>query len=173
VRAVFDRLEQLEIRYFVTGSVAAAAYGRIRQTFDTDVVVELAADRFAALVAPLAGAHAIADPTSLGDVTMASLIDTTTGEMVALVLEAGSPWNASAMTRRIRRHLPGLGDVRVSSVEDLILAKLRWSEGTSELQLRDCAELIALNAARLDDGYLDEWADRLGLRPLLERVRAT
>ena len=35
-----------------------------------------------------------------------------------------------------------------------MLAKLVWSEGTSELQLRDCAQLLHLNAAILDRAYL-------------------
>ena len=75
------------------------------------------------------------------------------------------------MARRERHDVPGIGLVWVASVEDLILAKLRWSEGTSELQLRDCAQLLAIVATGIDQGYLDHWAHCLGLQSLLARVR--
>ena len=53
-----------------------------------------------------------------------------------------------------------------------MLAKLVWSEGTSELQLRDCAQLLHLNAAILDRAYLEQWAGRLGVSGLLEDIES-
>ncbi len=43
--SVIDILERLELRYFVTGSVAAIYYGEPRFTNDIDVVVDLPAER--------------------------------------------------------------------------------------------------------------------------------
>lgn len=74
------------------------------------------------------------------------------------------------MSRRQRADIPGLGEVWVASVEDLVLAKLVWSEGTSELQLRDCEQLLRTNARDIDHAYLDAWAARLGLAERLRRV---
>ena len=76
------------------------------------------------------------------------------------------------MSRRTRWRHPALGDVWVSSLEGLILAKLEWSEGTSELQLRDCRSLYRLNSGALDLAYLKAWSGRLGLSELLGRMRA-
>jgi len=41
VREAFDVLDDLAIDWFVTGSEAAACYGVLRQTFDTDVVIDM------------------------------------------------------------------------------------------------------------------------------------
>ena len=49
------------------------------------------------------------------------------------------------MARRRTAEHPTFGTVWVAAIEDLILAKLMWSEGTSELQLRDCAILMRIN----------------------------
>ncbi len=47
-----DRLNQLRIRYMVTGSVASMAYGEPRLTHDVDIVIEISrehCEQFAAL----------------------------------------------------------------------------------------------------------------------------
>jgi hypothetical protein len=75
------------------------------------------------------------------------------------------------MARRAEIAHPSMGLTWVSSLEDLILAKLMWSEGTSELQLRDRGVLLPVNADRIDGTYLDRWAPVLGVDPLLDQVR--
>ena len=75
------------------------------------------------------------------------------------------------MARRQRRDHPSFGTVWVSSLEDLILAKLVWSEGTSELQLRDCGILIRINRDAMDWGYIERWAEALRVGGLLKEVR--
>src|SRR5689334_12049479 len=44
------RLDALELRYMVTGSVASMIYGEPRMTLDVDLVVELAVERAADLL---------------------------------------------------------------------------------------------------------------------------
>ena len=51
------------------------------------------------------------------------------------------------------------------------LASLEWSDGVSELQLRDCASLLRLNRDRTDEAYLERWAAALGLTERPEAVR--
>ena len=74
------------------------------------------------------------------------------------------------MTRRERLDHPTLGPIWVISVEDLILAKLEWSEGTSELQLRDVRSIVRL-VDDLDWPYLEQYASALGIRDRLESIR--
>ncbi len=72
-----------------------------------------------------------------------------------------------------RRQRMDIGEASVFVVqpEDLILSKLSWSrEGESALQLRD-ARLLAATVTPLDWGYLEKWADTLGLIELLEEIR--
>jgi hypothetical protein len=57
------------------------------------------------------------------------------------------------------------------SPEDLILSKLEWSKGSgSELQRRDVRGLLR-DAPGLDQVYMEEWANRLGIRHLLDEAR--
>ena len=66
---------------------------------------------------------------------------------------------------------PEFGPLWVASMEDLVLAKLEWSSGVSELQLKDCRNLIVANRDTLDWPYLERWARALGVIHVLQRVR--
>ncbi len=171
MRASFDALDHLGLRYFVTGSLAAVVHGVLRQSQDTDVVVDLEAGQFGALARGLRSTFAIAELIDYGDYALAWVIDRDTADMVDLILRRPGPFELSAFDRRRRTEIPVLGSVWVASVEDLVLAKLVWSDGTSELQLRDCAQLLRLNAGSIDRGYLERWAARLGVTDRLKGVR--
>ncbi len=171
MRDVLDRLEALGLRWYITGSEAAACYGVLRQTFDTDIVLDLAPGHFPDIVAVFERDHAVADELEYGDFSVASVISRASSEKADLILRRPSPWTESSMGRRTWIDHPKLGSAWVSSLEDLILAKLRWSEGTSELQLRDCGILLRVNRDHLDGVYLDRWATRLGVDRLLSEVR--
>jgi hypothetical protein len=170
MRPVLDAIDRLGLRYYVTGSVAASVYGVLRQTHDTDVVLDLDVDGFGRLASVLRDGYAIADPIEYGEFAMASVIDQETADKVDLILRRPGPFETSAFERRQRVEIPGIGVVWVASVEDLVLAKLAWSEGTSELQLRDCVQLLRLNTAAIDRSYLERWASRLGLAERLRDV---
>jgi hypothetical protein len=122
------------------------------------------------LATHLRASHAIADPIDYAEFAMAWVIDQDTADKADLILRRAGPFEPSAFERRRESDIPGLGRVWVASVEDLVLAKLAWSEGTSELQLRDCAQLFRLNAAMIDRAYLERWAAWLGLSQRLREV---
>ncbi len=171
MREVFEQLERLGVRYFITGSEAAAVYGSLRQSFDTDVVIDLKASRFDIIDQALGGAYVVNEPIDYGDFAMASLISIDTAAKVDLIMRVSSPWADEAMARRVSAEHPTFGAVWVAAIEDLILAKLMWSEGTSELQLRDCGTLIRINRNEIDWPYMQRWAAVLDVAELLERVR--
>jgi hypothetical protein len=171
MREVFERLESLEIGYFLTGSEAASMYGSIRQSFDTDIVIDLDPSAFGVIAGEFAGPFLVIDPIDFGDFSMASVIHVETAAKVDLIMRRPGPWANSVMSRRRRGDHPTFGTVWVSTVEDLILAKLMWSEGISELQLRDCAILIRLNRDEIDWDYTIRWAAPLGIGELLQQVR--
>lgn len=55
--------------------------------------------------------------------------------------------------------------------EDILLAKLHWFKAggeTSEVQWRDIRGIVRATGARLDRGYLEESAAKLGVTALLE-----
>jgi hypothetical protein len=50
------------------------------------------------------------------------------------------------------------------TAEALIIAKLEWAKlGDSERQLRDVAEILAIQGEGLDQAYLEGWIVRLDL----------
>ncbi len=143
MRDVFVTLGRLGIRYYITGSEALPRYGEPRQTMDVDVVIDVSPTDFSTIARAFEQGSVVTDPIDTGAHVMASLIPTSAlGKVV---------W--------------------IASLEDLILAKLAWSSGTSELQLRDCRNLMVVNRQTIDWKYLERWAASLGMKELLAQVR--
>jgi hypothetical protein len=170
MREVFDALDSLGIDWFVTGSEAAGCYGVLRQTFDTDVVIDLRPSDFERVARLLPG-HAIAAPVEFEGFAMASVISRETAAKVDLILRTSGAHARRSMERRCRCDHREFGTIWVSSLEDLVVAKLEWSEGVSELQLRDCGQLLRINHERVDWAYLERTAAEQGVSALLEQVR--
>jgi hypothetical protein len=170
LHAVFRALESMGLRWYLTGSEALAADGAPRQTMDTDVIVEAAPAVLDRLGATLADGYLYAEPIHAGGRWMASLIDRSAMGKVDLIVRDPDGWGRAALGRRVAWRHPAWGPVWVSTLEDLVLAKLEWSEGTSELRLRDCASLLRMNRDRVDMAYLSRWAGVLGIADRLDRA---
>jgi hypothetical protein len=171
VRKVFERLEGLGLPYYLTGSEALARYGQPRQTTDLDIVVGIGPDDFPALARSFEADFLVNDPIDMGVRSMASMISMSALAKVDLILGRDDPWGRSAMSRRERWDHPGYGRLWVTSLEDMILAKLEWSGGSSELQLRDVRNLIVANRGRIDWPYVERWAAMLDIVATLKGVR--
>ena len=64
--------------------------------------------------------------------------------------------------------------IYVHTPEDIVLFKLRWyrlGNETSDRQWRDVVSVLKARAGALDDEYLDQWAENLGVADLLARAR--
>jgi hypothetical protein len=170
MRDVAKALGHMHLRWYITGSEALAAYGAPRQTLDIDLVVIADVEAIVELAGMLGDGYYFAEPLRLGNRWLASLVDRSGGGKVDLILRDADPWSLEAVERRQQWAHPVWGPVWVSSLEDLILAKLEWSEGSSELQLRDCRMLLRMNAARIDQAYLTRWARALAVDRLLEEL---
>ena len=169
MREVLDVLDRLGIDWFVTGSEAAACYGVLRQTFDIDVVIDLQPAGFDRLALALPG-YAIAAPIEFDEFAMASVISTQTAAKVDLIMRKPGSFASQSMGRRQRCEHRELGEIWVASLEDLLVAKLEC-EGVSELQQRDCSQLLRINGASVDWPYLEGTAAERGVADLLDRVR--
>jgi hypothetical protein len=75
------------------------------------------------------------------------------------------------VSKDLRALADEISNARIAVTPTLILAKLDWSKGVSELQLRDCRNLIALNRDRIEWPYVERWAAALGVVGTLEQVR--
>lgn len=171
-RDVLNRLEALGIRYYVTGSWATAVYAEPRMTRDMDVVLGLAPGDYERQIRP-AFEHdfLVNDAIELDGRWMGGLIHKLEIVRIDLIFGRDDPWARSAMERRRRVDHPILGDAWIIAPEDLVIAKLEWSGGTSELHLRDVGSIIRL-VDDLDWPYLGRWAVSLGMTDRLEAARA-
>lgn len=62
-------------------------------------------------------------------------------------------------------------ELYVASAEDVVLQKLLWYRQGGEASDRQWADVLGIAAIRpLDRTYMFEWAERLGVRDLLERL---
>jgi hypothetical protein len=167
-------LERLDLPYFVTGSDAMAIHGAaFRQTNDIDFVLGIDPGEYDRVLRPAF------EPAYL----VATLLDTPNRWMGSAILIAGAgkadlmirkpdPWGAEALSRRVRMVDVELGQVWVSTLEDLLLAKIEWSEGALDgLQGRDVHQLLK-SKLPLDWDYVTRWAARLGIAAALEKARA-
>ena len=67
MRDVLDRLEALGLRWYITGSEAGACYGVLRQTFDTDIVLDLTPGQFPTIAGAFEAGSRVADEIDYGD----------------------------------------------------------------------------------------------------------
>jgi hypothetical protein len=169
-------LEAADVPYVVTGSVVTALYGEPRFTQDADLVVDGSSglgDKLAAAFRP-PRYYAPADDieTSLQKGIIANIIDSETGAKVDLHPKRAGAFEESFFARRRRVKVAGV-ELWFPSAEDAILSKLRWARATGdgERHLRDAAAVYEVQAQALDEGYLREWAERLAVSDLLDKLK--
>jgi hypothetical protein len=169
---VLDRLERAGIAYYVTGSWALSVYAEPRMTRDLDLVLDLTVEEYETRIRPVfEDSYLVNDVIRIGERSIGGLIHKTEIVRVDLMLGRRDAWAAAALARRSLVEHPGLGRAWVISAEDLLLAKLEWSDGgSSELQVRDCRSVVRLGPD-LDWDYLEGYAAVLGVAGLLEDVR--
>lgn len=171
-RDVVERLERAGVGYYVTGSEALAVWAEPRQTLDIDIVTDLVPERYDAVIRPaFEDAYLVNDLIVVDGLGYGSLIHRTAVHKADLIMRRTDTWGVAAFERRRLVEDPALGPAWFISPEDLILAKLAWSDGgASERQVRDSASIVRLQP-NLDWAYIDRFASVLGIGPLLERIR--
>jgi hypothetical protein len=179
LRAVLERFDQLGLPYALGGSMASTLYGEARSTRDADVTVEPFPGKEAALVAAFGPDYYLSLPAvqdAVRDRSSFNIIDTAGGFKVDVFVRKDDPFEQSAMARRRPVALADRPDrpLLVQSPEDVILFKLRWyrlGNESAEQQWRDVLGVFRAQGPRLDDAYLDRWAQDLGVSDLLARAR--
>ncbi|QDU85969.1 hypothetical protein Pla163_31160 [Planctomycetes bacterium Pla163] len=171
-------LDALGLRYVVGGSMAASLWGEPRFTRDSDFAVDLALDRVDELVAALQGDWYV-DRESIVEAVRRRRgfnIFTRTGfSKVDVYVPPDEGIHPNKWGRAQRRTVAGT-QISITSSEDIVLQKLDWfRQGGEQMnqQLIDVVEVLRTRGSKIDDAYLDEWAARIGVADLLERVRAS
>ncbi len=168
-------LDEVQIPFMLTGSMAAAWHGAGRATLDIDLVIDVRADQVGAFIAAVAGPDVYvsgdAAREAIADETMFNVVDTATGWKVDLIIRKSRPFSRVEFDRRTPIDFDGLR-LWVASLEDLIVAKLEWAKlGGSIRQLDDVSNLLRIATTAIDEAYLEHWIDTLELQAQWQLAR--
>ena len=170
-------LNDLELRYMVTGAVAAVIYGEPRLTRDVDLVIDLRphdagriAAAFPAEVFYVPPGEVIEEEARRPQHGHFNLIHHETALRADCYVAGTDPLHEWAMGRRIRHDVGGIR-VFVAPIEYVILRKLEWHrEGKASRHLDDIRAMLRVSGAGVDGLALSEWIARLGLQDLWRLV---
>lgn len=176
LRSVIDILERLEIRYFVTGSVAAIYYGEPRFTNDIDVVVDLPPEQIPELIDSFpSGEYYLSEEALRHAVTQqgrCNIIHIASGLKLDIVIAADTLFNRNRFERAKRVQPADNLEARFASAEDVILKKMDFfREGGSEKHLRDITGILMVSGDQLDHDYIESWADQMGLETIWRTIK--
>jgi hypothetical protein len=177
-RILHGILEPANIPYYITGGVAALAYGDPRTTRDLDLVIAIEASEVTALVSALELAGFYCPPLAVeavksGQETMLSVTHSELLLNADLMIHGNSDFDRAKLARRqlVSISLDENECFWLISPEDLILAKLQWGRRSqSEKQWRDVLGVMKVQGDNLDRSVLAEWAEAIGLKPDLNRA---
>lgn len=177
---VVEALESLGIPYRIGGSVASSVHGLPRATNDFDLVADIRSDQVEPLCQLLADRY-YAEPLMLAEAvrlqSCANFLHFATAYKVDLFVRRRAPFDVQAFERFALRPLDDAADARsfpILTPEDTILHKLVWYRKGGEVsdrQWNDVRGVLQVQHGRLDEAYLDRWAQELGIEDLLARAR--
>jgi hypothetical protein len=163
-------LEQLQLRYLISGSVAAMLYGEPRVTHDIDFVVFLRDTDIVRLPEAFPSPEFYVPPP---EVIAAELARTPKGQFN--IIHADSSLKADFYTaerddfdgwafRQVRRYSVSGLSVRLAPPEYVIVRKLEfYREGGSDKHLRDIRAILHVSGELLDRDALNDWITRRGV----------
>lgn len=167
--------ESLNIPYYITGGVAAIAYGEVRTTRDVDMVIFIQLQQVTELATELEivgfyvpGVEDIVE----GRMGILQVTDIETISRADLILSDDNVFERIQFERRQQYEIPAGIQVNLASPEDIILNKLQWrSQSESDKQWRDILGILKVQGQSLDFNYLNDWSNRLGLSQDLQQAR--
>jgi hypothetical protein len=175
LQIVIDALNESEVQFAIVGSLAASEWGVVRSTRDVDLIALVARDHASHIVAALNN-HDVYIPVDdalhalAGGGSFNVLHPSTGGKVDIFVVLDTDDFEVMRLQRRVPAEIFGIPSFVVTP-EDVVLSKLLWrKESRSDIQWRDCAEIVA--ALDLDIDHMKRWADRLDIRDDLDNLLA-
>ncbi len=176
--AVFD---ELSVPYVVGGSLASSVYGIPRATQDVDLVADLRFEHVEPFTASLINEFYVdADMATDAIKRRASfnVVHLATMFKADIFVPSRDSWTREEL-KRARSEQFDVAEksvtIRFASPEDTLLHKLVWyklGDEISERQWRDVLGIMKVQGERLDNSYLDTWANAIDVVSLLDRARS-
>ena len=197
VALVCATFERLRITYLICGSVATYLHGhRARQTHDVDLLADLKPGHVSRLSAAFSEQFLNADIQTINEALDLANLWRAGGQTVNLpsinltyrpvqtlhadiFLPIGASrsiewrWEREQFKNCVRERGLDNRQIWIASVEDTIIAKMRWytrGHGASDQQWSDLQTLLQKHRQQLNRRYLDYWASELGLTALWDAV---
>jgi hypothetical protein len=170
LKLVARRLNEAEIGYMLSGSVALTFYGKPRMTRDIDIVVTIPPTKIECFVKLFEqdfyiNKDMVAD--AIAEQSMFNIIHLETVIKVDFIIRKNHEYRIHEFNKRKTMKLEDV-EVFVVSLEDLIISKLDWARDSfSEIQIKDIISLLDLDC---DMEYVRKWCNLLSLDFILGRV---
>ncbi len=173
---VVETFERLRIPYLVTGSVAAMAYGEPRLTNDLDIVADVRTAQIPDLLAAFPPESFYLSEEAIREAIRAqrqfNIIHPGSGLKVDVIIRKDTPFDHSRFARARALRPVESYEAAFASAEDVIIKKMEYyREGGSEKHLRDITGMLQVSGEEIDETYIVEWADRLGLRAIWDLLK--
>lgn len=172
-------LNRLQVRYIVSGSVAAILYGEPRLTHDVDFVVFLRTGDIPRLQEAFASPDFCFPPAEEVAVEIArpekghfNVIHTDTGFKADFYTAGRDEFHAWAF-RHAKKFTYRDELITVAPPEYVIVRKLEYyREGGSDKHLRDIQAILAVSSEELDREALEEWTRKRGVEAEWRAIEA-
>jgi hypothetical protein len=180
IRAVASSFRHMTVDFALSGSLCSSIHGEVRFDQNADITVEPFPGREAEFAAAFGKDYYVNAGTIRDAIRGRSsfiVIHLPSGFKVDVFMRKDTPFGRSVLARRLPTVIPGNPPepIDVVSPEDIILLKLEWFRiggETSDRQWGDVLGVLRVQAGRLDDAYLDQWAAELKVADLLAKARA-
>ena len=170
LKLIARRLDSAGFPYMLSGSVALSLYAQPRMTRDLDIVVKLNpadASRFTQLFQEDCYVDGDVVQQAIVSQGMFNIIYNRSIVKADFILRKDEPYRREEFDRRRSFEVDDVCIVVVAP-EDLILSKLVWAKDSfSEMQRKDVRNLVT-SCKELDFGYMEHWAEELGVSHLLK-----
>ena len=173
---VVETFTRLGIPYLITGSVASMAYGEPRLTNDIDLVAELREGHVPGLLRAFPADVFYLSPEAIQEAIRRqgqfNIIHPGSGLKLDVIIRKDTPFDRSRFARARAIRPAESYEATFASAEDVIIKKLEYyREGGSDKHLRDITGILKVSGQEIDEGYIVEWAERLGLRPIWDMIK--
>ncbi len=175
-----DFFERLGVTYRIVGSMASMAYSEARFTNDIDFLVDLRVEHADAVAAEFPPPDFYVSLPAMQEAIRKrqqfNVIHLPSGLKLDVIQCQDTDFGRLDIARGERLKNEGYYDAWFGSPENVILMKLRYfQEGGSEKHLRDIASMVLVQGTNIDQGYIEVWANRLGVlnewQLICERIR--
>ncbi|MDD8018641.1 MAG: hypothetical protein PHP42_09735 [Bacteroidota bacterium] len=169
-------LHQNNIDYMITGSVASSLHGEPRTSHDIDMVVSITETSIPTLIRSFPPPQYYLTEESIREAivhkSMFNLIQTDTGDKIDFWILTNEAFDQSRFKRKYVQRALGVR-MYVSTPEDTILMKLKWSKdsGGSTKQNTDALRIYELQHHKLDTEYIENWSKLLDVKPMWDELK--